>query len=102
MRATFTAIESEDTSDHPELAALYDVDGNLFVEGEAYGDAVRNDYGVPGSPVWYEIEDITIEEFIINGVSCTFKELVGAHGKDVAETLNSICVDRVEEFGDWS
>ena len=25
------------------------------------GRSVRNDYGVPGSPVWYDVEDIEIE-----------------------------------------
>ena len=101
MRATFTAIESEDKSEFPELASLYDVDGNLFVVGEAYGDAVRNDYGGPGSPVWYEIEDIAVEEYEINGVTYTHKSLTEKFGAEVADKLHEICADFAAEKGDW-
>lgn len=33
-----------------------------------YGDAVRNDYGVPGSPVWHEPDNIEIASLEICGV----------------------------------
>lgn len=38
-------------------------------------DMQRNDYGVPGSPVWYEPEDVKIESAEILGVEFTSEEL---------------------------
>lgn len=39
------------------------------------GTAVRSDYGVPGSPVWEEIEDVEIDALEILGVEIDHKIL---------------------------
>lgn len=95
------AIESTDVADFPKLAPLYDKDGYLDVYCVASGNAVRNDYGVPRSPVWYEIEDITIDEYDINGVVYTHKTLTEKFGAELADELHVICADRAAEKEDW-
>jgi hypothetical protein len=39
------------------------------------GYGYKVDYGVPGSPVWYEVEDPEVESVSILGVDVMFKEL---------------------------
>lgn len=97
---TAVIIDSSDVSDHPVLAPLYDEDV-LEVSITATGKAVRSDYGVPGSPVWYEIEEIEIEEFEINGVAYSEKAVVEKWGKDVADELYGVCAEAVAEKDDW-
>lgn len=92
MQTTGSAIESYDKSEYPLLISLYDEDG-LLIEYIATGHPVRNDYGVPGSPVWYEIEDIEIDTIDVNGVSYTPKKLVARFGKELADTIYDYCAD---------
>jgi len=101
MQTSFTAIESYDILDHPVLMDLYDSDEQLHVYAWATGRSVRNDYGVPGSPVWYDIEDIEVDKFEINGVIYTWKELNAAFSATIADELHSICADKAEEQEDW-
>jgi hypothetical protein len=59
---------------------------------------VKNDYGVPGSPVWWSPEDIELEEVTILDV--TFS------GKKGLDTLPDKLVDALYEMvnntdGDW-
>lgn len=98
---TTLCIESNDASDHPKLAPLYDEDGRLDVCITATGKSVRSDYGVPGSPVWYEIEDIDIEEFEINGVAYTQDAVEKEWAKDVADELYSLCAEIAGEKDEW-
>lgn len=100
MQISANVIESYDTADFPQFAALYEDDA-LFVFAWATGNAVRNDYGVSGSPVWYEIEDIQIDEYEINGVGYTHKTLTAKFGADLADKLHEICADRAAEKEDW-
>jgi len=98
---TTTCIDSYDVTDHPLLAPLYDEDDRLDVCITATGKSVRSDYGVPGSPVWYEIEDIDIEEFEINGVAYTPKAVEQKWDKDVADELYAVCADIAAEKDEW-
>ena len=100
MQTTFTAIESYDPAEFPQFAALYDAHGQLYVGGVATGNAVRNDYGVPGSPVWYDIEDIIVDDFEINGVIFTWKQLNAAFPK-IADDLHVICAEAAEKEEEW-
>lgn len=100
MQTTVYAIESYDIADFPHLAALYEDDA-LEVFATATGRSVRCDYGVPGSPVWYEIEDIQIDEYEINGVEYTHKTLTAKFGDELADKFHEICADRAAEKGDW-
>ena len=40
-----------------------------------FGTLERCDYGVPHSPVWWEVVDIRVEEVYILGVSVTYDSL---------------------------
>jgi hypothetical protein len=95
------AIESDNTDDFPKLSALYDEAG-LEVFASVSANLVRNDYGVPGSPVWYEVDDATVDVFCINGVDYTFKELTAKVGDDAAELLNEICIEASIKKDDWA
>jgi hypothetical protein len=101
MQTTVYAIESYEISDFQDFAPLYDEDTQLHVECVATGNAVRNDYGVSGSPVWYEIDDIQIDEYEINGVAYTHKDLTAKFGADLADKLHEICANRAAEKDDW-
>lgn len=61
------------------MHATYDSD-HITVQFSARAE--RNDYGVPGSPVWYEPVDIEIESAEVLGVAVDLKawpaELVAA------------------------
>ena len=101
MQTTVQAIESYERSEHSAFDALYDGDDQLHVEVVACGNAVRNDYGVPGSPVWHEIEDIIIDEFVVNGTTYTIKSLTKEYGADLADKLHEICAEVAAEKGEW-
>ena len=51
--------------------------------------------------MWYEIEDIQIDEYEINGVEYTHKTLTEKFGAELAEGLHEICADRAAEKDDW-
>lgn len=95
------AIESGSTDDFPKLSALYD-EGGLEVFASVSANLVRNDYGVPGSPVWYEVDDASVDVFCVNGVDYTFKELTAKIGVDAAELLEEICVEAAVKKDDWA
>lgn len=101
MKTSFTAIESYDILDYPVLSELYDADEQLHVYVWATATTERSDYGVPGSPVWDEIVDIEVEEFEINGVVYTWKELNSAFSAAVADELHVIAAEKAEEQEDW-
>lgn len=101
MQATLQAIESYERSEYSAFDAMYDGDDQLHVECLAHGRPVRNDYGVPGSPVWYEIEDIIIDEFVVNGTTHTFKTLAKEFGDDMTDKLHEICSEVAAEKGEW-
>lgn len=90
METYGTAIDSSDKAEHPKFASLYDEDG-LLIEYIATGQPVLNDYGVPGSPVWYEIEDIEIDNIDVNGVSYTPKQLEAKFGKQLSDSIYNYC-----------
>jgi hypothetical protein len=99
METYGTAIESYDQGDFPKMASLYDEDA-LLIEYIATGRPVRTDYGVPGSPVWYEIEDIAIIIIDVNCVSYTPKELEAKFGTELADEIIDYCSDAAYQK-DW-
>lgn len=89
MQTTLTVMEYG-IEDCPErFKHLCDADG-LIVDATVWAKAVRNDYGVPGSPVWYE-PDVTDIDFEVNGVAV----------KDVPDEFYEIAADAAVEKGDW-
>lgn len=101
MQIHTNVIESYDIADFQHLAALYDDDDGLEVYVRATGNSVRNDYGVPNSPVWYEIEDIMVDEYEINGVVYTHKALAAKFGAELADNLHAISAEVTAEKEEW-
>lgn len=97
------ALDSADIADHPVLSDLYDEDGVLEVYFVASARAEQCDYGVPRSPVWYEVGNIIIDEFEVNDKCLSYKELERRYGKAAAEYLDAICIDVADaaELGEW-
>jgi hypothetical protein len=82
----------DDTAAPDALICMADEDG-LTVDAWLEGRAVRNDYGVPGSPVWYDVEDVVVDRFEINGVVYTPKEAEARFGKDAVNALWEMAVE---------
>lgn len=59
---------------------------------------VKNDYGVLGSPVWWEPEDIELEEVTILEVTFSGKREIGALPYKLVEALYEM-VDNMD--GEW-
>ena len=59
-----------------------------------------SDYGVPGSPVWDEVDDISIDEVAVNGHGYTWSEVREMWGKAVALRLAVLCIEKAEAY-DW-
>ena len=100
MQQTIDIIESYGKGDFPKFAALYDEDDQLHIEVLATAIVGRGDYGVPGSPVWDEIEDVEVEEYVINGDAYTSKELKAAF-PDLYKDLATYCAE-ISFSTDWS
>ena len=100
VHTTLDAVESYSQSDYPQFARLYDEDDNLLVEVSATGNAVWDDYGVPGSPRWITIDDIMIDEIVVNGIVYSFKKLCEVFGAELADDLHSVCAEAAEK-GEW-
>jgi hypothetical protein len=60
------------------------------------GRAVRCDYGVRGSPVWYEIEDIDADQIEVDGEMFTQKTLAAKFGQDKANEIIETAIDRAD------
>jgi len=68
MLTTFDLIETLPSEDAPEaLRPLCDEDGGLHVAITLSAVPEMCDYGVPGSPVWFEVKDVEVECFEVNG-----------------------------------
>lgn len=59
---------------------------------------VKDDYGVPGSPVWWEPEDITLEEVTILEVTFSGKKEIDTLPDKLVEALYEM-VDNMD--GEW-
>jgi len=68
------------------------------IEVEFYGSPVKCDYGVPGSPVWTEIEDIGIASVTILGVEITDEKLLSATFPALYRALMSLA-DEIDVEG---
>ena len=62
---------------------------------------VRCDYGVRGSPVWYEAEDIDVDQVEVDGQMFTEKDLIANFGKDFATGMIEAAIEKADENG-WS
>ena len=86
---TIQVLESVDPADHPDLAVLYDAEGGLEIECWA-----------KRSPVWDEVDDISIDEVAINGHGYTWPEVREMWGKAVALRLAVLCIEKAD-YHDW-
>jgi hypothetical protein len=98
---TIQVLESVDPADHPDLAVLYDAEGGLEIECWASASFASSDYGVKGSPVWDEVDDISIDEVAVNGHGYTWSEVREALGETIALRLADLCVEKANAY-DWS
>ena len=75
------------------------VQQNVCIEIEAVVEAtmVRNDYGVPGSPVWYEPEDLKLASVWMFGRDWTRQQLVEKFGKQGADAIEELVCDETCE-----
>jgi hypothetical protein len=91
------AFDSADTKEHPLLSEMYDQGEYIDVCFTASGHPEKCDYGVPRSPVWYEMANIVIQEFEVNGKTMCYNEVKRLFGIEAAEYLHAVCVDVAEE-----
>jgi hypothetical protein len=94
------AIDSDNTADFPKLASLYE-DNYLEVCATVSAKLVPNDYGVPGSPVWCEIDDAKADTISVNGTDYTPKGLAAKFGNDIADILEELCIEAAIEKDAW-
>jgi hypothetical protein len=69
----------------------------LEITASITADMVRNDYGVDRSPVWYEADNVDVEEIEINGKSYGRKELIETFGEVGAKALMEIVCEAVDD-----
>ena len=91
MQTRITIIEAYGDDVPAQFAHLADENG-LLVEATVWANMIRNDYGVPGSPVWYEPE-ITDTDIEINGVKVKVK--------DCPDELYEMAAEAAIEKGEW-
>jgi len=94
LEITFDLHDYEHDAD---LNALYDEHGECYVWAEVEARAVENDYGVPRSPVWTTMEDMSVIAYEINGKYMTFKEFEAAYGKHIMDMLDEFICERADE-----
>lgn len=70
---------------------------NLDLSVALTGRAVRNDYGVPGSPVWYDVEDVEIDTAWFLDREWTGAEFEAEFGKLAEWIINDV---KLEDFED--
>ena len=97
---TIQVLDSLDPADHPDLAVLDDAEGGLEIECWASASFASSDYGVKGSPVWDEVDDISIDEVAVNGHGYTWSEVREMWGKAVALRLAVLCIEKAD-YHDW-
>lgn len=83
------------------MRCMASVDDGLTVEAVVSARWVRNDYGVPGSPVWYEAEDLDVESLCINGVDMMPNEAEAKFGKDAVNALWEMTMDVADNNEGW-
>ena len=78
--------------------AVQTVKINLEVYVRLQANMVRSDYGVPGSPVFYEAEDIDFADYTveIEGVECELKLLP----KELQDVILELAEEQSRK-GDW-
>ena len=87
---TFVTVMEYGVDDCPEQFKHLCDENGLLVEATVWANMIRSDYGVPGSPVWYE-PDVTDVEIEINGVKV----------KDAPNEFYEMAADAAVEKGDW-
>lgn len=95
-------IMDHNYDDVPEaLRCMASVDDGLSVDAVVSARWVPNDYGVPGSPVWYDAEDLDVECFCINGEDMTPKGAEAKFGKDAVNVLWEMTMDAADNNEGW-
>lgn len=82
------------------LWPLLTPEDGCMVEAQVSARMVREDYGVPGSPVWYSPEDIEVDYFDINGERYFHDDAVSAFGREVTELLEARALEAADSI-EW-
>jgi len=82
-----------------------DYDRQAWVYSECcvllHGRSEKVDYGVPGSPVWEEVNDIDVAEISLGRKTYTYNQLVAKIGKAATDWLVDALVDEGHNDVDW-
>lgn len=73
---------------------------NFEIEAVVSGHGVKSDYGVTGSPVWIEYEDLELDSLYMFGREWIEKELRVAFGDMGADALIGLIFEKAEEWED--
>lgn len=102
MFTTIDLIETSPSEDTPvSLHPLRDKDGALHVAVTLSAVPERCDYGVSGSPVWYEPKDVQVEGFEINGEGFDPKQVAVKFGWDAYNALQALALTSNHNEADW-
>lgn len=99
-QALLHVIDSNDSSEHPQLAELYDDEGLLEISCWVTATFTMADYGVPGSPVWQEVDEVEVDEVEINGEMYTMEHVDSGWGENVSHLVHASCMDAADRH-DW-
>jgi len=82
-----------------KLVELFGED-EVHIECTVTADFVRDDYGVPGSPVWFSPENMLVDTISINGVDYAPKVAAAKFGDDVIEAIWETACNAAEKKDD--
>ena len=86
----FFTLAEHGPEDVPEHLAKYADAEGVLIEVTVWADMERNDYGVPGSPVWYDAE-VTDIDVMINGAPVS----------DCPDDLRELAAEAAINRGEW-
>jgi hypothetical protein len=95
-----TIIEAYEIGEVPMvLSAMFDE--GLTIECIVTADMVRDDYGVPGSPVWASPTNEAVDSIEVNGTEYSVAKAELVFGKDATDMIWEMALDAANEKGEW-
>jgi hypothetical protein len=97
---TVTIIEAYEIGEVPMvLSAMFDE--GLVIECVVTADMVRDDYGVPGSPVWESPTNEAVDSIEVNGTEYSVAKAELVFGKDATDMIWEMALDAASHKGEW-
>ena len=95
-----TITEAYEISEVP--AALRGMfDEGLVIECIVTADMVRDDYGVPGSPVWASPTNEAVDSIEVNGTEYSVAKAELVFGKDATDMIWEMALDAANDKAEW-